>query len=162
MDALNHNPNIEFAEPDTLFPPATVPNDTYYSLEWHLPKIGAPSAWNTTVGGNNIIIAILDSGVDSTHPDLSSQLVPGWNFIDNNSDASDVDGHGTAVAGTAAAASNDGLGVAAPAWTCKIMPIRISDTNGNGILSAIANGLMYAADHGARIANLSFGASTSL
>src|SRR5438552_1560015 len=92
------------------------------------------------------ILAMTWTGVDSTHPDLSSQLVPGWNFIDNNSDTSDADGHGTAVAGAAAAASNDGIGVAAPAWACKIMPLRISDTNGNGILSAIASGLIYAAD----------------
>ena len=69
-------------------------------------------------------IAILDSGVDGTHPDLASQMVPGWNFYDGNADTSDVNGHGTAVAGAAAASSNNGLGVAAVAGRASIMPVR--------------------------------------
>jgi subtilisin family serine protease len=156
LDALRHNPNIEFAEQDYLHEPATVPNDTYYSLEWHLPKIGAPAAWDTTVGSNSVIIAILDSGVDGTHPDLISQLVPGWNLYDGNANTSDVTGHGTGVAGNAAAAGNNGVGVVSPAWGCKIMPIRIADTNGYASTSMIADGVTYAADHGARVANVSF------
>ncbi len=156
LDALRHNPSIEFAEQDYLHEPATVPNDTYYSLEWHLPKIGAPAAWDTTVGSNSVIIAILDSGVDGTHPDLSSQLVAGWNLFDGNADTTDVIGHGTGVAGNAAAAGNNGLGVASPAWGCKIMPIRVADTNGYASTSMIADGVNYAADHGARVANVSF------
>src|SRR5258705_3479703 len=86
LAALQHNPNIEFAEQDYLHAPAMLPNDAYYSLEWHLPKIGAPAAWDTTVGSSTVIIAILDSGVDGTHPDLSSQLVPGWNLYHCNAD----------------------------------------------------------------------------
>ena len=156
LDALQHNPNIEFAEQDYLHEPATVPNDTYYSLEWHLPKIGAPAAWDTTVGSNNVIIAILDSGVDGKHPDLSSQMVPGWNLYDGNDNTSDVTGHGTGVAGNAAAAGNNGVGVASPAWGCRIMPVRVADTNGYASTSMIADGVTYAADHGARVANVSF------
>jgi len=156
LESLKHNPLIEFAEPDYLFAQAAVPNDTYYSLEWHLPKIAAPAAWDTTVGSSNVVIAVLDSGVDGTHPDLAAQLVAGWNFYDNNADTSDVNGHGTGVAGTAAALSNNGQGVASVAWVCKLMPIRVSDASGYASASAIASGLTWAADHGARVANLSF------
>ncbi len=156
LESLKHNPLIEFAEPDYLFAQAAVPNDTYYSLEWHLPKIAAPAAWDTTVGSSNVVIAVLDSGVDGTHPDLAAQLVAGWNFYDNNADTSDVNGHGTGVAGTAAALSNNGQGVASLAWVCKLMPIRVSDASGYASASAIASGLTWAADHGARVANLSF------
>ena len=156
LAALRHNPNIEFAEHDFVHEPDALPNDTYYSLEWHLPKIAAPAAWNSSVGSGSVIIAILDSGVDGSHPDLSSQLVPGWNLYDGNSNTSDVTGHGTGVAGNAAAASSNGVGVASVAWGCKIMPIRIADTNGYASTSMIADGVTYAADHGARVANVSF------
>jgi subtilisin family serine protease len=78
------------------------------------------------VGSSAVVIGIIDSGVDSAHPDLAGKLVAGWNFYDNNSNTSDVYGHGTAVAGTAAAAANNNIGVAGVAWGCKIMPIRVS------------------------------------
>jgi thermitase len=160
LNALNHNPNIEFAEPNYLLSPETVPNDPFYPYAWHLPKIGAPAAWDVTTGSSNIVIAILDSGVEATHPDLAPLLIPGWNFYDNNADTRDVTGHGTPVAGAAAAAGNNGQGVAGVAWGCRIMPVRICDTNGYASLSMIANGLTWAADHGARVANISFRASS--
>jgi subtilisin family serine protease len=97
--------------------------------------------------------------VDSTHPDLTSKIVPGWNFANNNSDTSDVYGHGTAVAGAAAASSNNGTGVASVAWGCLILPVRVSDTQGNAPASLIANGLRWAADNGARVANISYNVS---
>jgi hypothetical protein len=159
-NALAHHPNIKFAEVDRLVPPALVPNDTYYGSEWHLQKINAPTAWNTSVG-TGVTVAILDSGIDATHPDLVGQLVPGWNFYDNNSNTADVYGHGTLVAGTVAALGNNGLGVAGVAWGAKLMPVRVTDTSGVGTLSAFANGLTYAADHGARVANLSFPVQSS-
>jgi len=161
MDALNRNPNIEFVEPDYLIEPDAIPADPFYSFAWHLPQISAPSAWDVTTGSTNVIIAILDTGVDSSHPELTAKLVPGWNFYNDNADTSDLFGHGTPVAGAAAAASNNGQGVSSVAWNCLLMPIRISDTNGYGILSAMANGLTYAADRGARVANISFRASGS-
>jgi thermitase len=161
LDALRRHPDFEFAEPDAVLAPDAAPNDSYYPSEWHLPKIGAPSAWDVTTGSSSVIIAVLDTGVDGTHPDLSAKMLPGWNMYDNNSDTRDVYGHGTAVAGTAAAASNNGTGVASVAWGCKILPIRISDLNGYATYSTIANGLTYAADHGARVANVSYGASDS-
>jgi thermitase len=154
---IKSRPEVEFAELDYLVPPAEMtPNDPGYVSQWHLPMISSPAAWSATSGSSSVVIAILDTGVDATHPDLAPKMVPGWNFWDNNADTSDVFGHGTAVAGTAAAASNNGLGVASVAWGCQVMPIRISSTNGSASISAIANGLTWAADRGARVANISY------
>ena len=156
-----HHPLVEFAEPDHLHPPAVSPNDTYYPYAWHHPQIGTPSAWEVTVGSQDVIIAVLDTGVDATHPELSGKVVAGWNVYDDNADTSDGLGHGTWVAGAVAAASNNAVGVASIAWECPIMPVRISDGNGWASDSAMAAGLVWAADHGARVANISYaGAST--
>jgi subtilisin family serine protease len=88
-------------------------------------------------------------------------MVPGWNIFNNNSDSSDIHGHGTAVAGTAAAAGNNGIGIASVCWGCRIMPVRISDNYGQASYSDVANGLVWAADHGARVANISYNVSDS-
>ncbi len=156
LSALSHDPKVEFAEPDAIFAPDFTPNDPGFSSQWHLAKIAAPVAWDTTAGASNVIVAILDSGVDGTHPDLVGNLVPGWNMYDNNTNTADVYGHGTEVAGTVAAAGNNGIGVASVAFNCSLMPVRITDTGGFGYVSTIANGLTWAADHGARVANISF------
>jgi len=150
---LSHNPHLKFAELDRRVNSTLVSNDTYLGSEWHLTKINAGAAWDQSLG-NGVTIAILDSGVLPTHPDLSQ--VPGWNFVDNNSNTSDVFGHGTAVAGAAAAITNNGAGVAGVAGAAKIMPIRVSDSTGYAYYSTIASGVTYAADHGARVANASF------
>jgi thermitase len=162
-NALAARPDVEFAELDRIVKPADItPNDPWFgSWEWYLTKIGAPSAWSITTGDSSIVIAILDTGVDGTHPDLQAKMVPGWNIYNNNSDTSDVYGHGTVVAGTAAASSNNAQGVASIAWNCPIMPVRISALDGTATYSAMASGLTWAADHGARVANLSYIASTS-
>lgn len=152
---LAHHPALKFAELDHMVAPELVPNDPYYGSAWHLPKIGASSAWDSSQGAG-VTIAILDSGVDSTHPDLATEMVPGWNFYDNNSNTADVYGHGTKVAGAAAAAGNNSLGVASVAAQSKIMPIRVTNLSGMGYWSMMAQGLVYAADHGARVANVSF------
>jgi len=157
---LARNPKIKFAEVDRLIAPNLASNDPYYGSEWHLQTINAPTAWNTSVG-TGVTVAILDSGIDATHPDLQGKLVPGWNFYDNNSNTADIYGHGTMVAGVVAAQGNNGIGVAGVAWGAKLMPVRVTDTSGVGTLSAFANGLSYAADHGARVANLSFPVQSS-
>ena len=159
--AFGAQANVEFAEFDSVVPHSMVPNDPYYNniyygVAWHLPKIGCPQAWDTTTGSSSVIIAILDTGCEPTHPDLVNKFVPGWNFYDNNSNTSDVYGHGTAVAGQAAAESNNGFGVASPACGCKLMPLRISDLNGNASFSTAATAVTWAADHGARVANISY------
>ena len=155
LKSLHSNPHIAFAEPDAVLAPSLVVNDPYFTQEWHLAQISAPAAWDSRTG-TGITIAILDSGVDLTHPDLSAQLVPGWNMYDNNSNTADVYGHGTNTAGTAAAAGNNAAGVAGVAFGSKIMPIRITDTAGSGYYSTAANGITWAADHGARVASISF------
>jgi subtilisin family serine protease len=157
---LAHNPHLKSVELDRQVSPTLAVNDPYVGSEWHLTKIGAPGAWDASTG-SGVTIAILDTGVDSTHPDLATRMVPGWNFYDNNSNTADVYGHGTKVAGAAAAASNNGLGVASVAGNARIMPIRISDTSGIGYWSMVAQGLTYAADHGARVANVSYSVAGS-
>lgn len=160
VQKLSHDPRLKFAELDKRVKSTFVPNDPYLGSEYHATKVGAPTAWDTTRGAG-ITIAMLDSGVDASHPDLIANLVPGFNTQDNNTDTSDICGHGTAVAGTAAASLNNGIGVAGIAGEAKILPIRVAylDAATNGCYayySTIANGLTYAADHGARVANVSF------
>lgn len=152
---LAHHPHLKFAELDRRVELGFVPNDPYLGSQWHLSKVGAPSAWDLSLG-SGVKIAILDTGVDGAHPDLASQMVPGWNAYDNNSNSGDVHGHGTAVAGTAAAALNNGTGVASLAGGARIMPIRVTDTTGYAYWSTVAQGLTWAADQGARVANVSF------
>jgi thermitase len=157
LEALQHNPNIEFAEPNYLFEPDVTPNDPYFPQQWHQAAIASPTAWNTTTGSSAVTIAILDSGCTVSHPDLAGLIVPGWNFYNNNSDVTDVSGHGTAVAGAAAALGNNGLGAAGVSWNSRLMPLRVTDATGYGSSSAIASALTWAADHGARVANISYG-----
>lgn len=154
--ALSRRPEIEFAEKNRRFSPDRIPDDPYYPNQWHLPKISSPPAWDAAQG-TGVVIAVLDSGVEAAHDDLAEKLVEGYNFFDGNTDTSDVYGHGTKVAGTAAAASNNGTGVSSVAWGAKIMPIRVTDTRGYGYSWTISQGLTWAVDNGARVMNLSFG-----
>lgn len=161
VEQLRRNPALKHVELDRRVKSTMAVTDPYIGSEWHIPKIGASSAWDTTQGAG-VTIAILDSGVDGTHPDLAPNLVAGYNMYSNNTDTADVCGHGTAVAGSAAARTNNGVGVAGVAGQAKIMPIRVAyyDSASGGCYaytSTIANGITWAADHGARIANVSYG-----
>lgn len=162
IEALSKNPNFEFAEPDYLASIILTPNDPYYSAyQWHLPKVAAPTAWDTTTGAANVTIAVVDSGVQATHPDLAGRVLAGYDFANNDADPADDNGHGTAVAGVAAAQGNDGIGVAGAAWNVAILPVKTMSSSGSGSYSAIANGITYAADRGAKIINLSLGGTAS-
>lgn len=152
---LKNNKHLKFAERDMIVRPEGTANDTYYSSAWHLPKIGATTAWDVTTGAN-VVIAVLDTGVDAAHPDLAGRLVPGWNFYDNNSNSADVYGHGTLVAGSASANTNNGIGVSSVAGDALIMPLRISATDGTATFSNMARALTWAADKGAHVANISY------
>jgi subtilisin family serine protease len=152
---LARNPHLKFAELDRRVYPSLAVNDPYIGAQWHTTKIGAPSAWDISQG-SNIVIAILDTGVDSSHPDLSARMVSGWNVSSNNADTSDWHGHGTWTAGTAAATLNNGTGVAGVAGQAKIMPVRIADPGAPVYWSTVAQGITYAADKGARVASISY------
>jgi len=153
---LARSKRFKFVEPDALLEPSFVPNDPNVANAWHLGVMDLFTAWNTTQGSAGVPIAILDSGVDPSHPDLASKLVPGWNTYDNNSNTTDLTGHGTSVAGSAAAIGNNGIGVVGVAYANPIMPIRVTNASGWGLSSAIVSGLTWAANHGAKVANLSF------
>ncbi len=157
LSALQNDPEIEFAERDGVARAAFLPNDTYVvsGAEWHLEKIQAPQAWDYTAGALNTIIAILDSGVNADHPDLAGRVLPGYDFVSNDSDPTDDFGHGTAVAGTAVAAGNNNVGVAGVAFGSVLLPVKVVDSSGYASYSCVAQGIKYAVDHGARIINLS-------
>jgi len=160
MQALKKDRRLKYVELDMAVAPSLSVNDPAYSNSWALPKIQAPAAWDTAKGVG-ITIAILDTGVDGSHPDLAANMVPGWNIFDNNADTTDVQGHGTSVSGAAAAVGNNSTGSAGVAWGAKIMPVRISGLDGWAYFSTIAQGVNWAADNGARVANISYGVSGS-
>ncbi|AHE97726.1 S8 family serine peptidase [Thioalkalivibrio paradoxus] len=155
--ALSRNPAIKFAEPDYLVELSqTMPNDPHYDNAWHLPKIEAPTAW-TVSKGDGIVVAVLDTGIEAEHPDFAGKLVTGWNAVSQNDDISDIHGHGTRVAGTVGAATDNAIGVAAVGWNAMVMPIRVSNrTDGAAYSSDMARGLTWAADNGAHVANMSY------
>lgn len=160
MNILRKNRNLKYVELDMAMAPAATVNDPALSNSWALPKIQAPAAWDVT-NGSGVTIAILDTGVDGTHPDLAANMVPGWNVYNNNADTSDVHGHGTSVSGAAAMSGNNSVGSAGVAWGARIMPVRIADPDGYAYYSTIAQGINWAADNGAKVVNISYGVSGS-
>jgi thermitase len=155
--SLRSRSDVAYAAPNYQVHALEEPDDSFYSSQWAYPIIQAPRAWDITTGSSAVIIAIVDSGVDLTHPDLVSKLVAGYDYIDNDSTPQDLYGHGTHVAGIAAAATDNGLGVAGTSWGARIMPVRVLDASGRGYDYQIIQGIQYAADNGARIINLSLG-----
>jgi thermitase len=163
IDALKARPDVEFAEPDAVATAFGSTNDPFFTTgqQWHLAKIQAPSAWDVTTGSQNVVIAVVDTGVAANHPDLAGKVLGGgYDFVSNDNDPSDDNGHGTSVAGAAAATSNNGVGVAGVSWASPILPIKVLDSTGSGNHSAIANGIVYAADRGVRVINLSLGGTS--
>ncbi|MFZ3062515.1 MAG: S8 family peptidase, partial [Actinomycetota bacterium] len=147
----------EYAEPNYQLKAFATPNDTYFPQQWALTKIQAPVAWDKTTGSSSVTIAILDTGVDLSHPDLAAKIVPGYNFAYGTSNPSDDNGHGTHVAGIAAAVTNNGSGVAGVSWGSKIMPVKVLDSFGSGDDFAIQQAIVWAADNGAKVINMSLG-----
>jgi subtilisin family serine protease len=146
---------FNYVERDYVAHSAGAPNDPSFRSEWHLAAIHAADAWNITTGAPGAPIAIIDSGIDATHPDLADRITTGWNFLSGSADTSDVFGHGTAVAGTAAAATNNGIGVAGVSWNNPIMPLVVLNANDSATYSDIARAIIFAADRGVRIINVS-------
>ena len=160
---LARDANIEYVEPDFIAQALGTSNDPYFvqGSQWHLSKIQAPTAWDTTTGSPTQVVAVIDSGVRASHPDLVGKVLVGYDFVANDNDANDENGHGTGVAGTLSPRSNNQIGVCGVAWANPILPVRVLDANGSGNYSAIANGIIYAADRGAKVINLSLGGTSS-
>src|SRR5438093_9124248 len=159
------SPAVSFAEVAGAVQTQFSPNDPYYAgaypttrfgniAQWAPQAVSAPAAWDTTQGDPAIIIAVVDTGVDSAHPDLQAKIVGGTSFLGS---AKDQFGHGTHVAGIAAASTNNNTGVAGICPRCSIMSVRVLDANGSGSISDVAAGIIYAANSGARVINLSLG-----
>ena len=165
LKQLSMDAEVESAEPNALVYPLQTPNDQFYGLQWHYPAISLPGAWDISIGAavNPVIVAVLDTGILPQHPDIDSQLVAGYDFISSAGRARDGNGidpdptdegdlafgasssfHGTHVAGTVGAESNNGLGVAGVAWLARIMPLRVLGVDG-GTSFDVAQAIYFAA-----------------
>jgi len=180
--AYRADPRVEYAEPDYIAQVAYEPNDPSYSngTQWGPQKIEAPLAWDYSRGSPDVVVSIVDWGVDLQHPDLATNLwtnpdeianngvdddrngyiddVYGWDFANDDNDPQDDYGHGTHCAGIAAAATDNGVGIAGVGFNSRIMAVKVGDgTTGLAAYSDIAYGIMYAADNGAKVISLSLG-----
>ena len=180
VQVLSRAPAVIFAEPNYLVHAAVItPSDPAWPNQYGPVQIQAPQAWTITTGTSAVAIAVIDTGVDLNHPDLADKIwnnpdeIPsngvdddndgyvddwrGWDFVNGDNDPQDDYGHGTHVAGIAAAASNNAVGIAGIAWGARLMPLKILDSRGDGANSDLALAMRWAADHGAQVINLSLG-----
>jgi subtilisin family serine protease len=182
-------PQVLYAEPNYAYRIAAVPNDPMYPDQWQLGPsnrmgmnsgIDAPSAWNASVGSQDITVAVVDSGVDTSHPDLASNVWTnpgetggresnladddgngfiddwrGWDWVEDDNDPADPLGHGTHTAGTVGAVGNNGVGVSGVSWHVGLMPLRVIDGSGIGYATDVAEAFTYAARMGAEVVNAS-------
>ena len=185
---LNANPNVVTAQPNyTYTMSSTTPNDTDFSKLWGLKNTGQSisgsyilnnpgtmdkdmnlvKAWDITTDCSNVIVAVLDTGVNYNHEDLINNMWEdsngknGYNFIENDDDPMDYHGHGTHVAGTIAAQGNNSIGSTGICWTAKIMAVKVLSDLGSGSTLNVANGIRWAVDNGAKVINMSLGAKIS-
>lgn len=173
VEALSRNPKVEFAELDYVAEAFVTPNDPSFLNQWGLDNTGqtikgvagtldadidGPEAWNL-YQGTGVVIAVLDTGVDSGHPDLLGKISAEANFTDSNT-AGDRYGHGTHVAGIVAAVSNNGVGVTGGCPGCLLMNGKVLNDSGSGAYSWIASGITWAVDNGAKVINMSLGGSS--
>jgi len=133
---------------------ALTPDDPAWPREWGPRVTRAADIWDKTTGDPRVVVAVVDTGVAPV-ADLQGALVPGWNFVDNNANTEDTEGHGTWVASVVAARGNNNIDAAGYCWRCSVMPIRVSDGHAPASTTNIAHGIVWAVDHGARIINIS-------
>jgi subtilisin family serine protease len=178
--ALERRSDVVYAEPNRTYELFVEPNDTAYHELWGLPAIDAPEAWDATTGSSAVVVAVVDSGTDYTHPELDGNVwtnpnettdgadndgnglvddLKGWDFYSGDAMPLDQDGHGTHVAGTIGAEGNNAEGVTGVNWLVRLMPLRVGNQELSGY--AILRAFEYACAKGARIVNGSFGASGS-
>jgi thermitase len=153
---LAADPAVVYAEPNYTRDLARMPNDEVFALQWNLSTIQAAEAWEITTGAP-VLIAVLDTGVDAGHPDLTGKVLPGMNVFTRSADANDDNGHGTAVAGLIAATADNGIGIAGLCWGCQILPVKVLSARGSGSDAGVAFGMRWAVDQGARVINMSLG-----
>ncbi|MBP1177301.1 S8 family peptidase [Paenibacillus sp. FSL M7-0802] len=137
---------------------SSIPNDLLFSrYQWNLPATETNRGWKLSKGSKDVIVAVVDTGVDLDHPDLKGQILSGHNVVNPSEKPYDDVGHGTHVAGIISALVNNGEGVAGMTWYNKVMPIKVLDQSGSGTTYSVAEGIIWAADHGAKVINLSLG-----
>lgn len=150
--------DVKYAEPHYLLLPNVIPNDTFYpDYQWNMPMIDMEKAWDINKGRSDVIVAVVDTGIDLKHPEFKGRLVTGYNVLTGSSSPMDDNGHGTHVAGIIAAHSNNREGIAGMTWENKIMSIKGIGGDGSGSSIDIAKGIIWATDHGAKVINLSVG-----
>lgn len=175
IEALRHNSHVETADRELVYsipehnlnstgirlPTASTsdgfPNDPRFTDQWHMRQIHLPSNWQDGSNGKGIVVAVIDTGCSKLSDFNQTRFVKGYNFVGKNSDTNDDHGHGTHVAGTIAESTNNGIGVAGVAYRASIMPIKVLNAQGSGTTAAIAQGIHWAADHGANVINMSLG-----
>ncbi|MBI2756406.1 MAG: S8 family serine peptidase [Chloroflexi bacterium] len=158
LSGLQSSPLVRSVERDGTQRMSVVPNDpSYAALQWNLRRISAEQAWDLRPSAPDIVVAVLDTGVDYEHPDLRANLLldEGFDFTSGTPLARDDESHGTAVAGILGAVGNNGEGVTGVAWKIKILPIKVLNSLGRGSNSTLARAITYAVDRGARILNIS-------
>lgn len=157
-DAIADELPVTSAEPVGLVRASALPSDPHYRFEWWLPAVGAPEAWDHTWGAPEVIVAVIDTGIEHAHPDLAGRIVAGgYDFVDDDAVPEDADGHGTGVAGIVAATRENGIFGVGMAPDVGILPIRVLDGSGTGNTFDVAQGVRWAVDHGADVINLSLG-----
>jgi thermitase len=138
---------VKYAEPNYMYRAFLVPNDLFFSTkQWGPQKINAPAAWDKTTGAANAAVAVVDTGVAGTNPEFSGKLLTGTNCVVPGGVTEDDNGHGTHVAGIAAAIGNDGNGIAGIAWAASILPIKVLDATGSGTSATVACGIQFGAN----------------
>jgi thermitase len=152
-----NNKTVEYAEPHYIILQNEV-NDTYYQgYQWNLPAIGTEDGWNLSRGSKDVKIAVIDTGVDLDHPDLTRRLIKGYNALADSYNPDDDNGHGSHVAGIIASETNNGTGMAGITWYNPIIPVKVMGSDGTGGSFYVAKGIRWAVDHGANVINLSLG-----
>ncbi|MGI8999798.1 MAG: S8 family serine peptidase [Candidatus Limnocylindria bacterium] len=160
---LRADPSVEYAEPNYVVRLAQEPavaavsvNDPKTAGQYSLDQMWVRDAWSLATGGSGIV-AVLDTGVQASHPDLAGRVLPGYDFVNNDTNAADDNGHGTWVAGIIAANANDGYGIAGISWSDEILPVKIMTREGNGDTADLTSGIVWAANNGATVINMSVG-----
>ncbi len=157
VEAFRADPEVAYAEPNYLYHADATPNDPQLPQLWGMARISAPAAWNITTGSAAVKVAVVDTGIARDHLDLAANVIAGRDFVQNDDDPRDFNGHGTHVAGTIGARGNNGIGVAGVNWQVSLMPVRVLDGDGSGSNVSVTAGFQYACAKGANIVNASLG-----